>query len=163
MTTPFNNLTAALPLATLIACSIPAAGATETSQMERSGLKQDPSVLRICAAANEAPYSTSNGTGFENRIAEVIAQTMNRKAEFVWSERPAIYLVRDQLDPKNCDVVIGVDSGDRRVLTTKPYYRAPYVFVERTEKGDQFLEQLGDTILQGDGAVQPRPVLQAVS
>jgi DNA-binding MarR family transcriptional regulator len=37
------------------------------------------------------------------------------------------------------------------------------VFVERTEKGDQFLEQLGDTILQGDGAALPRPVLQAVS
>ena len=37
------------------------------------------------------------------------------------------------------------------------------VFVERTEKGDQFLEQLGDTILQGEGAAQSRPVLQAVS
>ena len=66
-------------------------------------------MLRICAAANEAPYSQSNGTGFENRIADVVAKTMGRKADFVWSERPAIYLVRDQLDPKNCDVVIGVD------------------------------------------------------
>jgi len=37
------------------------------------------------------------------------------------------------------------------------------VFVERTEKGDLFLEQLGETILQGEGAVQTRPVLQAVS
>jgi DNA-binding MarR family transcriptional regulator len=37
------------------------------------------------------------------------------------------------------------------------------VFVERTEKGDAFLEQLGETILHGDAAIQPRPVLQAVS
>lgn len=37
------------------------------------------------------------------------------------------------------------------------------VFVERTEKGDAFLELLGETILHGDGVVQPRPVLQAVS
>jgi DNA-binding MarR family transcriptional regulator len=37
------------------------------------------------------------------------------------------------------------------------------VFVERTEKGDAFLEQLGQTILQGDNAAQQRPVLQAVS
>ena len=37
------------------------------------------------------------------------------------------------------------------------------VFVERTEKGDAFLEQLSATILQGEGATQQRPVLQAVS
>jgi mxaJ protein len=122
-----------LALAALFACASVGAFAAESSQLERSGMKQDPSILRICAAANEAPYSTSNGTGFENRIAEVVAKAMGRKAEFVWSERPAIYLVRDQLDPKNCDVVIGVDTGDKRVLTTKSYYRAPYVFIERVD------------------------------
>lgn len=37
------------------------------------------------------------------------------------------------------------------------------VFVERTEKGDAFLEQLGQTILQGENVELPRPVLQAVS
>ena len=54
-----------------------------------------------------------------------LADAMGRKAEFVWSEKPAIYLVRDQLDKKLCDVVIGLDTGDQRVLTSKPYYRAP--------------------------------------
>lgn len=109
-----------------------ALAAEDTTQLARSGM-EDKSVLRICAAAHEAPYSTSNGEGFENKIAETIAKAMDRKAEFVWSERPAIYLVRDQLDAKNCDVVIGVDTGDDRVLTTKPYYRAPYVFIERKD------------------------------
>lgn len=90
-------------------------------------------VLRVCAAANEAPYSNRNGEGFENRIAEIIAGAMGRKAEFVWSEKPAIYLVRDQLDTDNCDVVMGVDTADDRMLTTKPYYRAPYVFIERKD------------------------------
>lgn len=89
--------------------------------------------LRICAASNEAPYSTSRGDGFENRIAEIVAGAMGRKADFVWSEKPAIYLVRDQLDKDNCDVVMGVDTGDERVLTTKAYYRAPYVFIERAD------------------------------
>lgn len=37
------------------------------------------------------------------------------------------------------------------------------VFVERTEKGDAFLEQLGATILQDEGEQQQRPMLQAVS
>ncbi len=58
---------------------------------------------------------------------------MDRKAKFVWTDKPAIYLVRDQLDKKNCDVVIGLDTGDERVLTSKPYYRAPYVFILRAD------------------------------
>jgi mxaJ protein len=90
-------------------------------------------VLRVCASAHEAPYSTDKGDGFENKIAEILGKAMDRKVEFVWSEKPAIYLVRDQLDVGNCDVVMGLDTGDDRVLTTAPYYRAPYVFVERTD------------------------------
>lgn len=93
----------------------------------------DPSFLRVCAAENEQPYSNKDGTGFENKIAEVLAKAMGRKVDFVWSDKPAIYLVRDQLDKKTCDVVIGLDTGDERVLTSKPYYRAPYVFVVRKD------------------------------
>jgi mxaJ protein len=85
--------------------------------------------LRICSASDELPYSNKNGDGFENRIAQVLADAMGRKAEFVWYDKPAIYLVRDQLDKKACDIVIGLDTGDERVLTSKPYYRAPYVFI----------------------------------
>jgi mxaJ protein len=93
----------------------------------------DTPVLRICAAEKEEPYSSRNGHGFENKIAELIAKGMGRKAQFVWYEKPAIYLVRDQLDQKACDVVIGLDTGDERVLTSEPYYRAPYVFIQRKD------------------------------
>jgi mxaJ protein len=89
----------------------------------------DTQALRICAASDELPYSSKSGDGFENRVAEALAGAMGRKAEFVWYDKPAIYLVRDQLDKKACDIVIGLDTGDERVLTSKPYYRAPYVFV----------------------------------
>ncbi|MEZ6024536.1 MAG: MarR family transcriptional regulator, partial [Hyphomonadaceae bacterium] len=40
------------------------------------------------------------------------------------------------------------------------------VFVERTDKGDEFLDMLGRTILDGEGGVataQERPMLAAVS
>ncbi len=93
----------------------------------------DSSVLRVCAAANEAPYSTKDENGFENKIAKIIAEGIGRKAEFVWSAKPAIYAVRDQLDKKLCDLVVGTDAGDERVLTSKPYYRAPYVFIVRKD------------------------------
>jgi mxaJ protein len=94
---------------------------------------QSDKVLRICAAEKEEPYSSRAGYGFENKIGEIIAKAMGRKPEFVWYERPAIYLVRDLLDTNACDLVIGVDTGDERVITSKPYYRAPYVFIQRND------------------------------
>jgi mxaJ protein len=100
---------------------------------EKAPEPADPSLLRICASEVEAPFSTKNKEGFENKIGEALAAAMGRKAKFVWTDKPAIYLVRDQLDKKNCDVVIGLDTGDPRVVTSKPYYRAPYVFVMRAD------------------------------
>ncbi|MFG1332259.1 methanol oxidation system protein MoxJ [Xanthobacter autotrophicus] len=99
----------------------------------------DPGVLRVCASEVEAPFSLKEGKtgeklGFENRIAEVLATAMGRKVQFAWTSKPAIYQVRDQLDPKLCDVVMGVDTGDERMLTSKPYYRTSYVLVTRADR-----------------------------
>jgi mxaJ protein len=94
----------------------------------------DPNSLRICAAKNQPPLSLEDGSGFENKVAAVLAEAMNRKAQFVWADKPAIYLVRDFLDKKLCDVIIGLDTGDPRVATSKPYYRAGYVFVTRADR-----------------------------
>lgn len=93
----------------------------------------DPSVLRVCAAAKELPYSADDKSGFENKIGEILADGIGRKVQFVWSDKPAIYAVRDQLDKNLCDVIIGTDTGDPRVLTSKPYYRAAYVFIQRKD------------------------------
>lgn len=114
----------------------------------------DPTKLRVCAAKNQPPLSLEDGSGLENRIAVVLAETMKRKAEFVWSERPAIYLVRDFLDKKVCDVVIGLDTGDPRVATSKPYYRTGYVFISRADRNldikswsDPRLKKLGHIVV----------------
>jgi mxaJ protein len=95
---------------------------------------KDDDALRVCASANQPPYSEKDGTGFENKIAWAVAQAMGRQLQFVWTDNPAIYLVRDFLDKNACDVIIGVDSDDDRVLTTKPYYRTGYVFITRTSQ-----------------------------
>lgn len=93
----------------------------------------DATKLRICAAANELPFSNRDGAGFENKIATAVAQAMGRTAEFVWLDKPSIYIVRDLLDKRLCDVVMGLDTGDPRVLTTRPYYRSGYVFVQKSD------------------------------
>ncbi|WP_409562058.1 methanol oxidation system protein MoxJ [Hyphomicrobium sp. MC8b] len=94
---------------------------------------EDKNVLRVCAAAKELPYSADDESGFENKIAKILADSLGRKAEFVWSQKDAIYAVRDQLDKNLCDVIIGTDTNDPRVLTSKPYYRAAYVFIQRKD------------------------------
>lgn len=94
--------------------------------------KPDAGTLRICAA-EQPPLSMKDGSGLENRIATTVAEAMGRKAQFVWLAKPAIYLVRDGLEKKTCDVVVGLDSDDPRVLTSKPYYRSGYVFLTRAD------------------------------
>ncbi|MCG8380576.1 MAG: methanol oxidation system protein MoxJ [Proteobacteria bacterium] len=91
-------------------------------------------MLRVCAAKDELPYSSYNKNGFENSVAKVLANTLNKKLEFVWSDRAAIFLINDLLKKGSCDVVIGVDEGDSRVLTSKPYYRSSYVFIYRKDR-----------------------------
>ncbi len=94
----------------------------------------DPSALRICASEKQPPLSMKDGTGLENKVAAAVAEAMGKKAQFVWFSKPAIYIVRDALEKKTCDVVVGLDFDDPRVLTTKPYYRSGYVFITRADK-----------------------------
>lgn len=105
---------------------------------------KDP--LRVCASTKDAPYSEAGGTGFENRLAGVIAQATGRTLDLVWLDKDAIYLVRDGVDQGLCDVVMGVDANDPRLLTTSPYYRSGYVFVtpEATDLGGDGWEALAD-------------------
>jgi len=90
--------------------------------------------LRVCASETEAPFSTRDETGFENRVAQIMAAKLDRRLITVWTPQPAIYLVRDWLEKNKCDVVMGLDTGDDRVLTTKPYYRTGYVIVTRADR-----------------------------
>ncbi len=109
------------------------AGAAHAQQVDGE-IPASPDTLRICAGANENPYSTKDGTGFENKVANALAEAMGRRPVFVFTDKPAIYLVRDFLDKNQCDVVMGLDTGDERVLTSKPYYRTGYVFVTRKDR-----------------------------
>jgi len=90
--------------------------------------------LRVCAAADEMPYSSKSGEGFENRLAAILAEEMDRDLEMVWSDKAAIFLVTEKLLKNECDVVMGVDKGDPRVATSKPYYKSGYAFIYPADK-----------------------------
>jgi len=94
--------------------------------------------LKVCAAENEMPYSNKAGEGFENKLAELVGKALGRKVEYLsWSDPR--YYIRDTLDKGLCDVTMGVDKGDPRVLTTQPYYRSGYVFISREADHLDFL------------------------
>lgn len=102
--------------------------------------------LKICVAENEMPYANKQGEGFENKLGHLVGKALNRLVEFVYWPDPRFY-VRDYLDKNLCDVTLGVDAGDPRMLTTKPYYRSGYVFISK-EKDDLDLKTWDSEILR---------------
>jgi quinoprotein dehydrogenase-associated probable ABC transporter substrate-binding protein len=90
--------------------------------------------LRICSDPNNLPFSNQRRQGFENRIAELIADELGARVEYTWWPQRRGF-VRNTLGAGTCDVVMGMTLGAERVLTTRPYYRSTYVFVYRKDRG----------------------------
>jgi mxaJ protein len=104
------------------------AAATDPSAASRAALARGE--LRVCADPNNLPFSDRRATGFDDRIAALLAGALGARVTYTWHPERRGFL-RETLDAGRCDVVLGVPSGDDRVLTTRPYYRSGYVFVQR--------------------------------
>ncbi len=85
--------------------------------------------LRICADPDNLPFSNRAGQGFDNRIATIVARAAGREPEFVWARSRRGFL-REQFNKGACDLLMGAPEGMKRMLTTHPYYRSSYVFVQ---------------------------------
>jgi mxaJ protein len=98
------------------------------SLVAASAFAQAPA-LRVCADPDNLPYSHENGSGFENRIAQLAADDFGLPLQYAWL--PDIRgFVRKTMGAGLCDVIIGVPAGFERTLNTRPYYRSSYVLVE---------------------------------
>ena len=115
------------------AAAAPATAAETTNGVNADATAEGP--LRVCSSTKDAPFSDADAAGFENGIAAIVAEAMGRELEYVWIDRAAIYLVRDGIDDGICEIVMGVDENDPRLLTSVPYYRTSYVFVSREDRG----------------------------
>lgn len=92
-----------------------------------------PAPLTVCADPNNLPFSNRAGQGFENRLAGMIAHDLGRPLRFVWWAQRRGY-VRNTLGERKCDIWPGVASGVEMVATTRPWYRASYMFVTRADR-----------------------------
>jgi ABC-type amino acid transport/signal transduction systems, periplasmic component/domain len=88
------------------------------------------SELRVCADPNNMPFSNRRGEGFENQIANLVASDMNATVKYTWWAQRRGF-IRNTLNAKACDVVVGVPSTFDLTAVTAPYYRSSYVFVTR--------------------------------
>jgi mxaJ protein len=89
-----------------------------------------PDTLRVCADPDNLPFSRADGSGFENRIAQLLADDLKLPLAYEWLPDRRGF-VRKTLGAQRCDVIIGVPAGFERTATTRPYYRSTYVLVER--------------------------------
>ena len=86
--------------------------------------------LRVCADPDNLPFSDNHERGFENRLAEMIGSYLHDDIQFVW-QRMGRGFIREFMDKGKCDLVIGIPTTFRPLLTTRPYYRSSFVFVSR--------------------------------
>jgi mxaJ protein len=90
--------------------------------------------LHVCADPNNLPFSNARRAGFENQIADLLAQELGLHgvAYMWWPQRRGF--IRSTLNAGGCDLVMGVPSDYERTTNTRPYYRSAYVFVTRRDR-----------------------------
>lgn len=136
-------LTALLALAVL-GLGGAAAGAVEGQKADLVNRK----VLRVCSDPANLPFSNDKGEGFENKIADIVADELKIPVEYTWFPQ-ATGFIRRTLFAKACDLVIGFAQGDEFVLNTNHYYRSTYALVTKAGSGLDGVDSLTDPRLKG--------------
>ncbi|MCX7089361.1 MAG: quinoprotein dehydrogenase-associated putative ABC transporter substrate-binding protein [Methylococcales bacterium] len=98
--------------------------------------------FKVCADPLNPPYSAKNGSGFENKIAELFAKQLGQKLEYTWFPQRIGFInntlkaeVDNQEGVYKCDVIMGVPAGFDLALTTTPYYHSNYVLLIAKGRG----------------------------
>jgi len=106
----------------------------------------DTTALRVCADANNLPFSNDKGEGFENKIAELLASDLGVPVRYTWFP-DTIGFIRATLNARKCDIIMGTVSGNELVQNTNPYYRSTYALIYRADRG-LTVKTLEDPVLQ---------------
>lgn len=129
-----------LCLALLVASS----GAGETQPT--SDLVQR-SALRVCADPANLPFSNRDREGFENKVADLLAEWLDVPVTYTWFPQ-TIGFVRNTLRERKCDIIMGYSQGHELVQNTNHYYRSAYTLLYRAGSGLDGVDHLGDPRLK---------------
>jgi quinoprotein dehydrogenase-associated probable ABC transporter substrate-binding protein len=108
----------------------------------------DPKVLRVCADPRNMPFSNEQGEGFENKVAALFAERLQKKLEYAYYPG-ATGFVRNTLGAHRCDVILGFPQGDDLAQGTNPYYRTAYALIAKQGSGLGGVTTLKDERLKG--------------
>lgn len=102
-------------------------------------LAAEADVLRVCADPGNLPFSNDKGEGFENKLAELLAERLGRELSYTWFTENTGY-VPNTIGKDACDIVMGYAQGTGLIEDTNPYYYASYVLITRA--GDDRLKDI---------------------
>lgn len=139
---------AALRVVLILPVVLIAANVTAQTPNEGSIELIDPKVLRVCADPRDLPFSNQSGEGFENKLAEFLAQKLGKTLSYEFYPG-ATGFVRNTLNAHKCDVIMGMPQGDDIVQGTNPYYRTTYALVSKPGSGLESVDSLESPLLQG--------------
>jgi mxaJ protein len=104
-------------------------------------------VLTVSADPNNLPYSNEQMQGFENKLAQMLAEELHTKVDYVWWAQRRGYL-RNTVRHGEATIVLGVPRELDALVTTTPYYRSCYCVVTRADRGLGDLKSLDDPRLR---------------
>ncbi|MDQ6435382.1 substrate-binding domain-containing protein [Mesorhizobium sp. LHD-90] len=148
--------------ASLVLCgalALPSAALAQSAGVGAAGELVDPDVLRVCADPSNMPFTDESGEGFENKLAELVAEKTGRKSvSYTWFPM-VMGFVRNTLRANRCDIIMGYAQGDELVQNTNAYYRSAYVLLYKRGSGLDGVETIEDPKLADKriGVVQSTP------
>lgn len=111
---------------------------------------EERGTLKVCAPPANLPMSNRAGEGYENKIAELLAQKLGVPLEYEWFPQ-RIGFIRNTLRFDNtedgkfrCDLVIGVIDNFELAATSTPYLRSAWSLVYVKGRGLDFINSQDD-------------------
>ncbi|MEO8040898.1 MAG: quinoprotein dehydrogenase-associated putative ABC transporter substrate-binding protein [Betaproteobacteria bacterium] len=143
-----RTVTVLLALALPFVATVRVADAAETAER---------TAFRVCSDPGNLPFSNEAGEGFENKLAELMAQELGLPLKYYFYPQ-RMNFVRNTLRFKlpdedyRCDVMLGVPVGFDQVATTGPYFRSTYALVYVKGRKLDGVKSAGDLLAMGDKA-----------
>ncbi|MDQ8698028.1 quinoprotein dehydrogenase-associated putative ABC transporter substrate-binding protein [Hyphomicrobium sp. LHD-15] len=111
----------------------------ELTSAEHTKVRQDArnrklSILRVCADPGNMPLSNAKAEGYQNKIAQILAEDLGGSASFFWRPYHERGLTRETFQNDECDILMDMPIALQDLLTTEPIYSTTYVFASREDK-----------------------------
>jgi quinoprotein dehydrogenase-associated probable ABC transporter substrate-binding protein len=91
--------------------------------------------LRVCADPGNMPLSNNKREGFQNKIAEVMADALGTQVQYYWRPSFERALMRTTIGEGNCDLWMDMTSDTDGAEMTSSLYRSTFVLVYRDDAG----------------------------